>query len=160
MNRTKLSPANIVILAAGVVMLIATFMAFYKYTLVGLDPDSGTLVRSGTVSTNAWDRGKFLIATLPALLGMFMAVQVGLVAFGRIDMPNRLLGMTWDQVHLVLALQAAIMMAAFLVQARPSSALVTVDLGIGFWLMLAAAIALVVGALMRIAASGRRPHAI
>ena len=154
MNRVKLSPANVVILAAGVVILIGSFMAFYKVSVAG----------SGSVSVNAWDRGQFMIATLPALLGIFMALQVGLVAFGHIDMPNRLLGLTWDQVHLVLSLQAALLMLSFLARTRPSATFDTIrietTLGIGFWLMLVAAIALVVGALMRIASTGRRPHAI
>ena len=154
MNRVKLSPANVVILAAGVVILIGSFMAFYKVSVAG----------SGSVSVNAWDRGQFMIATLPALLGIFMALQVGLVAFGRIDMPNRLLGLTWDQVHLVLSLQAALLMLSFLARARPSATFDTfrieTTLGIGFWLMLVAAIGLVAGAFMRIAATGRRPRAI
>ena len=154
MNRVKLSPANVVILAAGVVILIGSFMAFYKVSVAG----------SGSVSVNAWDRGQFMIATLPALLGIFMALQVGLVAFGHIDMPSRLLGLTWDQVHLVLSLQAALLMLSFLARTRPSATFDTIrietTLGIGFWLMLVAAIALVVGALMRIASTGRRPHAI
>ena len=148
MNRVKLSPANMVILAAGVVMLIASFLAFYQFTATS--PFTGSTV---TVSINAWDHGLFLIATLPALLGMFMALQVGLVAFGRIDMPNRLLGLTWDQVHLVLALQTALLMGAFLVAANGSA-----SFGIGFWLMLVAALALVVGAIMRVIASNRRPR--
>ena len=154
MNRVKLSPANVVILAAGVVILIGSFMAFYKVSVAG----------SGSVSVNAWDRGQFMIATLPALLGTFMALQVGLVAFGHIDMPNRLLGLTWDQVHLVLSLQAALLMLSFLARTRPSATFDTIrietTLGIGFWLMLVAAIGLVAGAFMRIAATGRRPRAI
>ena len=154
MNRVKLSPANVVILAAGVVILIGSFMAFYKVSVAG----------SGSVSVNAWDRGQFMIATLPALLGSFMALQVGLVAFGHIDMPNRLLGLTWDQVHLVLSLQAALLMLSFLARTRLSATFDTIrietTLGIGFWLMLVAAIGLVAGAFMRIAATGRRPRAI
>ena len=59
MNRVKLSPANVVILAAGVVILIGSFMAFYKVSVSG----------GGSASLNAWDRGQFMIATLPALLG-------------------------------------------------------------------------------------------
>ena len=154
MNRVKLSPANVVILAAGVLILIGSFLAFYKVSVAG----------SGSASVNAWDRGQFMIATLPALLGSFMALQVGLVAFGHIDMPNRLLGLTWDQMHLVLSLQAALLMLSFLARTRFSATFDTfrieTTLGVGFWLMLVAAIGLVVGAFMRIAATGRRPRAI
>jgi len=153
-NRVKLSPANVVILAAGVLILIGSFLAFYKVSVAG----------SGSASVNAWDRGQFMIATLPALLGSFMALQVGLVAFGHIDMPNRLLGLTWDQVHLVLSLQAALLMLSFLARTRFSATFDTfrieTTLGVGFWLMFVAAIGLVVGAFMRIAATGRRPRAI
>jgi hypothetical protein len=153
-NRVKLSPANVVILAAGVLILIGSFMAFYKVSVAG----------RGSASVNAWDRGQFMIATLPALLGSFMALQVGLVAFGHIDMPNRLLGLTWDQVHLVLSLQAALLMLSFLARTRFSATFDTfrieTTLGVGFWLMFVAAIGLVVGAFMRIAATGRRPRAI
>jgi hypothetical protein len=47
-------------------------------------------------------------------------------------------------------------MVTFLAQARQSF----VMFGVGFWLMLAGAGGLVVGALMRLAASRRRPRAI
>jgi len=150
MNRRPLSPANILILGGGVLMLIASFLAFYKYKIAGVSAGNA----------NAWDRGLFLITTLPALLGMFMALQVALQTFSNIDMPPRLLGLTWNQVHIVLSFQAALLMLTFLARAKPGSELVTVDYGVGFWLMVLAAAALVVGALMRVAASGRRPHAI
>jgi hypothetical protein len=146
-NRRKLAPANIVILAAGAVMLIATFMPFYKVPLA-----------DQTVTFNAWDRGLFLIATLPALLGAVMALQIGLEAFGNITMPNRMLGLTWDQFHTVLAFQAGLLMLTLLVRARPTLVIVTFTYGTGFWLMLAGSVALVVGALMRVVATGRRPR--
>jgi hypothetical protein len=143
MNTRKLSPANLVILAAGGVMLLGSFLAFYKV------PGSGQ-------SVNAWAHFFFLITTLPALLGALMALQVGLAAFGNISMPNRVLGLTWDQFHLVLSLQATLLMLTFLGQARPAP----LAFGAGFWLMFFGAVALVVGAFMRLAATGRRPRAI
>jgi hypothetical protein len=148
-NRRRLPPANVVILASGAIMLIATFLPFYKVPL----PDQ-------TVTFDAWDRGLFLIATLPALLGVVMALQIGLEAFGGITMPNRILGLTWDQFHIVLAFQSALLMLTRLAQARPTLVVVTFTLGAGFWLMMICAGGLVVGALMRIAVSRRRPRAI
>ena len=68
-------------------------------------------------------------------------------------MPPRLLGLTWDQVHLVFSLQAALLMVGFLVQTKTPF-----TFGIGFWVMLLASITLVVAALMRIAATRRRPR--
>jgi hypothetical protein len=144
-NSRKLSAANIVILAAGAVMLIGSFLAFYTFPGV-----------VGTISLNAWDHGLFMIRALPALLGALMALQIALVTFGNITMPNRMLGLTWDQFHLVIALQTALLMLTFLGQARPP----LITFGAGFWLMLGGAAGLVVGALMRLAASRRRPHPI
>jgi hypothetical protein len=144
-NRGRLAPANIVILAAGVVGLIGSFLAYYKVP--------GFV---GTLTVNAWDSGLFMIAALPALLGAVMALQIVLGTFGNITMPNRVLGMTWDQFHVVLSLQAALLMLAFLGRAKPS----VVDFGAGFWLMLAGAGGLVLGAFMRVAASRRRPRAL
>jgi len=154
-NRRKLAPANIVILASGAIMLLASFLAFYRYPGLALAPD-GTIVRSGSTSRNAWDHYLFLIATLPALLGAVMALQIGLEAFGNITMPNRILGLTWDQFHVVLAFQAALLMLTRLLQARPP----LVTYGTGFWMLFAGSLALVIGALMRIAVSRRRPRAI
>lgn len=135
MQNSKLTPANIVILAAGVVMLIASFLAFYKVSFLG-----------HSQNYNAWntDVGLFGIATLPMLFGVIMAVQVALTAFANVNLPARPLGFTWNQIHLALGAQALIMMLCFLV--RDNSVL---DFGIGFWLMLLGSIALVVGAVMR-----------
>ena len=141
MNNPKLSPANIVILAAGAVMLIASFLGFYKIDLPA--------VLGGSRSYNAWSTGQFLIATLPALLGLAMAVQVGLVAFANVNLPESVLGLTWDQIHLALGFQTALMMLAFLIRSKPYS-----GFGIGFFLMLLAGIALLVGAIMRVTGAG------
>jgi hypothetical protein len=142
-NRRRLSSADIVILAGGAVMLLGSFLAFYKV------PGTG-------VTFNAWAHFLFLITTLPALLGALMALQIALVAFGNITMPNRVLGLTWDQFHLVVALQTALLMLTFFLQAR----LPPLVLGTGFWVMFVGAGALVVGAFMRLAATRRRPRAV
>jgi hypothetical protein len=68
-----------------------------------------------------------------------------LVAFSDVDLPETVLGLTWDQIHLALGFQAALMMIAFLIRSNPYS-----SFGIGFWLMLIAGVALLVGAIMRV----------
>jgi hypothetical protein len=145
-NNPKLSPANIVILAGGVVMLIASFLGFYKLNLPAL--------LGGSRSYSAWSTGQFMIATLPALLGVVMALHVGLVAFASVNVPDKVLGLTWDQIHLALGFQVAIMMIAFLIRSKPYG-----SFGIGFWLMLIAGIALLVGAIMRVTGAGSTPNA-
>jgi disulfide bond formation protein DsbB len=153
-NSRKLAPANVVILVAGVLMLIGSFLAFYKSETNGVS----------VAEVNAWDHGLFMIATLPALLGTVMALQIVLVAFGNITMPNRVLSLTWDQFHLVTALQTLVLMVGFLVRARVDEVVfethIEVIFGAGFWLMLVGAVGLVLGAFMRLAPSRRRPRAI
>jgi hypothetical protein len=79
-----------------------------------------------------------------------MAVQVALAAFApNVSIPDRVLGLTWDQIHLALGFQAALMMLAFLFTSRGGW-----SLGIGFILMLIAGIALLVGAIMRVTTAG------
>jgi hypothetical protein len=135
----KLAPANIVILAAGVVMLVGSFLSFYTYSSSG-----------GTASFNAWSGafgfGIFGIATVAVLCGVVMAAQVGVTTFANgVRVPDQVLGLSWDQVHLALGFQAALTMLAFLARSKG-----TLSFGLGFWFMLLAGIALLVGAIMRV----------
>jgi hypothetical protein len=139
----KLSPANIVILAAGGVMLIGSFLDFYSFS----SP-------FGSVSFNAWSGGHgfgiFGIATVVVLCGVVMAAEVAITAFANgVTVPDQVLGLSWDQIHLALGFQAALMMLAFLVRSRNGS-----SFGIGFWFMLLAGIALLAGAVMRVRGAG------
>jgi hypothetical protein len=145
-NTSKLSPANIVILAAGALMLIGSFLAFYKFSIDVFDA-------THTETYSAWSSGLFGIATVIVICGIIMAGQVALSSFGsNVSIPDKVLGFGWDQIHLVLGFQAAIMMIAFLITSRG-----TLSLGIGFWLMLIAGIGLFVGAIMRVAGAKSNP---
>jgi hypothetical protein len=146
-SNTKLSPPNIVILAAGVVMLIGSFLSFYSYSFSGFG-----VHRSQTFS--AWSGangfGIFGIATVIVLCGVVMAAQVGVSTFATgVTLPEKVLGLSWDQIHLALGFQATIMMLAFLIRSRGGA-----TLGIGFWFMMLSAIALLVGAIMRVTGAG------
>jgi hypothetical protein len=147
-NNSKLSPPNIVILVAGVVMLVGSFLGFYKYSVSAF----GT---SASESYSGWSSGLFGIVTIIVICGVAMAAQVALAAFApNVSLPDKVLGLSWDQIHLALGFQAAIMMLAFLITSRGS-----LSLGIGFWLMLLAGIALLVGAVMRTTGAGTSPNA-
>jgi hypothetical protein len=142
-NQTKLSPANITILAGGAVMLLGSFLSFYEL---------------GSFSTSAWGSGEgfgvFGIATVIVLCGVVMAGEVALTSFAaNVNLPDKVLGLSWDQVHLALGFQAALMMFAFLIRSKGP-----LSFGIGFWLMLLAAIALLVGAIMRVTGAGSTPN--
>jgi hypothetical protein len=137
-NGIKLAPANIVILAGGVVMLIGSLLSFY------------TLSGFGSFSVTAWGSGVFGIGTVVVLCGVVMAAQVALTSFASsVSIPEQVLGLTWDQLHLALGFQAALMMLAFLIRSKGP-----LSFGIGFWLMLLAAIALLVGGVMRVTGTG------
>jgi hypothetical protein len=144
MDKLKLSTANIVILAGGVVMLIASFLAFNKVSIPSFSAN-GVSFGGGSHSYSAWSSHFFLIATIPALIGIVMAAHVAVTAFAaQVKLPEHVLGLTWNQIHLILGFQATIMMLAFLIENSPFG-----DKGIGLFLMLIAAIALLVGAVMR-----------
>ena len=103
MDKLKLSTANLIIIVGGAVMLIASFLAFNKFSTASFDV--GGVHVGGSVTYNAWSSHYFLIATIPALLGIVMAAQVAVVAFASgVKLPNTVLGLTWNQIHLVLAL--------------------------------------------------------
>src|SRR5690242_849055 len=115
MDKLKLSPGNLVILVAGVVMFIASFLAFNRYSRASVN--IGSLHIGGTISYSAWSSHYFLIATIPALLGIVMAAHVALTTFApQVRLPDQVLGLTWTQIHLVLGFQATIMMLAFLIR--------------------------------------------
>lgn len=130
----KLSTSGIVIVAAGALLLVASFLHVFE-------------------SDSAWSSGSFPLLTLPALLGVVMAAQVLVSAFASgVRMPDRVLDFSWTQVHVLLGIWAALMMVCFLVgeagvSARGAS--ISPSKGIGFWLMLIGAIALAVGAVLR-----------
>jgi hypothetical protein len=145
-SRAKLSPADIAILIGGALMLTGSFLAFYKVPGYAV----GTYKVHGQ-SFSAWSRGNFGIVTVVVVCGVAMAGQVAVSTWaGGVNLPPRPFGMRWDQVHLALGFQTAIMMLAFV--ARDDQGL---DRGIGFWMMLIAAIALFAGAIVRV---NRRPN--
>jgi hypothetical protein len=159
MNGKKPSPAGIVIIAAGAVALVASFLAFYKYSFGGAGLSSSQLnayraagipiptgLGGGSKSYSAWSTSGFLLfplAILPALLGLVMALHVGLTTFADMKLPARVLGFDWMQIHLVCGAQAVLLMLAYLLVNKGGA-----SYGIGFWLMFVASIGLVVGAVM------------
>ncbi|MFN2607990.1 MAG: hypothetical protein ABR511_08840 [Acidimicrobiales bacterium] len=138
--RGKLTAAEIVIVAAGVVDLLFSFFPWYKYNTVG---------------RSAWSSGLFPLATLVPLLGTVMLLQVLLDKLSVASLPRLLGDFTWEQIHLVAAIGAAVIMFCFLLLDRSPA-----GLGVGFYFDLLAAAALVVGAVMLRKERGhRRPLA-
>jgi hypothetical protein len=128
------TPAVWVILAGGVAVLVGSFLDFYELDL-GI----------ASASANAWDGDLYFPVTIiPVLCGVVMALQVALTTFADTSLPERILGLGWNQLHLALGFQATLMMVAFLIQDKGGF-----DIGVGFWLMLLGSIALLVGAILR-----------
>ena len=138
LDKLKLSVGNLVIVAAGVVMLLSSVLPFFK----------AAPVHGAPVTSTAWSHGFFAIATLPAILGAVMALQVALHEFAtRVKVPERVLGLGWDQLHLALAAQALLLMLAWLLVDRAEF---NQGRQLGFWLMLLGSMGLVAGAVLRV----------
>jgi len=127
-TRGKLTTGEIVIVAAGAVALVFSFFPWY---------------RSGPFHVSAWGRTLFPLATLVPLLGSLMMGQVLVDKLAGVRLPRRVGDFTWEQVHLVAAIGAVIIVVCYLLVDRAG-----ISFGFGFYFELVAAIALVVGAVM------------
>lgn len=117
-----------VILAGGLVTIVASFFAFY--TVGGFKP-------------TAWDSGLSPIAVYPVFAGGFSAAVVALRRFAGANLSVRVGGFTWEQVHLLLGLFAVLIMGGYFWRGAQGA-----DFGLGFWGMFGGSIALLVGAAM------------
>jgi hypothetical protein len=136
--RTNPTPGEITIMAAGALALIFSFFDFYKSPSTSIGRLS---VGGGGVS--AWGSGLFPVATLVPLFVVVMAVQVALTRFGHVELPARVVSFTWEQIHLVLGFFATLFAIAWLIKKKSP-----LDFGIGFWFILIASIAALVGAIL------------
>ncbi len=117
-----------VMMAGGVVCLLFSFFAFYKF---------------GSVSRSAWGSGLFPIATFVAIFGLIVGGSVALMKFANVKFPEPVVGFTWKQIRLALSVFAGLLMLGYLIVDKGG-----LDFGIGFWFMLLGAIALVAGSVM------------
>jgi hypothetical protein len=113
--------AELTIMIAGGVMLVASFLHFEG-------------------NTSAWGQYLFPVATLLPLYGTVMAVQVGLTKLADVKLPPRVAGFTWEQLHLVFGALATLMAVGWLVTDG--------DKQIGLYLEVFGAFALLAGAVM------------
>lgn len=121
-RRTQPTTSELIIMIAGAVMLVASFLDF-------------------RFDTSSWGSGNLPIATLLPLYGVVMAVQIGLTKFAGVKLPDQVAGFTWEQVHLVLGILAGLMAVGWLLTD-------TGDKQIGLWLEMLGGIALAVGGVM------------
>ena len=122
------TPAAIVLMAAGAVALVGSFLDFF-----------GDDFRSAS----AWSDGLFPIATLMVIFAVVSGAVIALTRFAGVQLPTQVAGFSWTQIHLVLGFFAALYALAYLVVKTGGA-----DRKIGFWLVLIACIASLVGAIM------------
>lgn len=125
----KLTAGEFVIMTAGVLALIFSFLPWYH-------------VNRGADVT-AWAPGLFPFASLAALAGIVMAAQIALDRVARVSMSRRVSDFTWEQVHLVLALLALLMVLSYAVIKKRD-----VTFALGYYLVFICSAALVFGAVL------------
>lgn len=132
--QNKISVANLVMLAGGVVAFIFSFFAFFS---------------SGRFSVNAWDGDAGAFATsVPAILGLLMAVWIVLELAG-VSLPEQVLTFNRSQLKATWGIAAAGIMLSWI-----SADFGGTDKGFGFWLMLLGSAAMATGAVMELLGKG------
>jgi hypothetical protein len=137
--RREPTPADMVILGAGVVILIASFLP----------------VLGGDESRSAWGSVLFPLYVIPVLLGVIMAGQTALALFTSASVPGGILGIEWRRLGLILGGFAALVMICFLIGDAGFNVGDSPDKKVGFWLELLAALGLAAGAFMRLQETNR-----
>jgi DMSO/TMAO reductase YedYZ heme-binding membrane subunit len=124
--RGKLGTPELIIVIAGAVALVGSFLDWFEVAGFGGNAWSDDLA----FPTYAW----------VGIFGAVMAAQIALTSFANVDLPSDILGFTWSQIHLVLAFFCVLLTLSFLIGGEEQA--------IGFYLSLLASIALLVGAVM------------
>lgn len=137
--KTTPRPGQIAILAGGAVCFIFSFFGWF-------DND----YKTGSAWTGPGDSSKFGLSPLtiwPALLGLIAAGVLAAKLFGNVNLPDRILGLEWKALNVVLAFPGLLIMLSILIMDVGE-----LDKGIGIWLSLLGAIALFAGAIMELSA--------
>jgi hypothetical protein len=95
----KLSPGEIVIAVSGIVLLIFSFLPWYKVGGVSFSTPVGT-VGGGGISLNGWDDPSQLSSILAILIGVVMAAHVIVTKLAGLSLPERLGGVGWGVFYL------------------------------------------------------------
>lgn len=127
----KITVADLIMGVGGIVTFIFSFLAFYKF---------------GDASVNAWSGdGPAFASTVPAILGLVMAVWIGLELAG-VALPANVLTFNPTQLKATWGIAAAGIMISWWSTDG--------DKGIGFFLMLLGSLAMAVGAVMALLGKG------
>lgn len=129
--QNKVTPGEIVIMAAGAVCLIFSFLPFFTLDVAGFNDD-----------ISAWGEGLFPVATLIVLFTVAAAVLVVLTKFANMTITG-FLGFGLVQLLIACGFFAAILALAYLILDKGQY-----DFGFGYFLVLIGAIGSLVGAVL------------
>lgn len=128
----KIALGEKIILPAGIVMLIASFLKWYSVSVSFLGEDLGSVSRSG------WQSPGALWSILAVIIGLVMTGLVAAVRFANVKLPELPNGVTWGRLMLGLGVAALLFIVIKFI--NESS-----HMSIGFYLGIIAAIALAAG---------------
>jgi hypothetical protein len=135
----EFTPPAIVALAAGIIMFLASILAWVKFESFG-----------GDASWSPWTSnfGLWPVSTFVPLAGLVTAGIVAARLFMKDKVPSDLAGFTLLQIQQVLAVFTLILVLGYLLMDKQGA-----SLGIGYWLSFLGAIALVAAAVMEFLAA-------
>lgn len=96
----KLTPGEIVIAASGVVLLIFSFLPWYKFGGASVTI-GGQTFGGGTVTWNGWEDPNQLASIIAILLGVVMAAHVLITRLAGVSMRDRIGSVGWGVFYLV-----------------------------------------------------------
>lgn len=128
----KLTRAESVIMVSGVLTLIFSFLPWYHVS-----------TRLAKADVTVWGHGLFPVATLIPLAAIVMAGQVALDRLARVSMSRRVADFTWEQVHMVLAVLALVLVLCYAAVDKG-----IFSFGVGYYLVFVCSAGLVVGAVL------------
>jgi len=138
--KTQPKVSQWVMMGSGLVTLIFSFLAFYKFGVDGF----------GSKSYSAWSTDAFFpLSTIPAIFGILVAGAVAAEVFGNMKLPEEILTFNKVQALFVLAFTSAMIMIGFLLVSTTGA-----SKGIGFWFMLLGSLGLVAGTVMELTGAG------
>jgi hypothetical protein len=129
---SKPSPASIIIMASGAVMLLFSFFDWFE---------------AGGFSVNAWSGDgvdSFPLFTYVPVFGALCAALIAAKTFGNVNLPANIAGFTVTQVLKALGIFCVLLVIGIWIAFGGDG----IDTGIGLWLSLLGSIGLVVGAFM------------
>ncbi len=101
----KMSLGEKIVLIAGPILLIDSFLPWYKITV-----DFG--LGSVSASASGWEAPGAMWSILAVLIGLVMAGQVAVSRFTSIELPSELgNNLTWPKIHLGLGVAAVVFVA-------------------------------------------------